>query len=115
MPTVVEAVHVVLVGVYLLAMGILTVYGVHRYVQIFLYHRYRRNVPVPAGRFSELPTVTVQLPMYNEMFVAERVIEGACQIEWPREKLQIQVLDDSTDESADIAQACCDRMRRLGP
>jgi cellulose synthase/poly-beta-1,6-N-acetylglucosamine synthase-like glycosyltransferase len=114
MPTMVEAVHVVLVSVYLLAMGILTVYGIHRYVQIYLYHRYRRNIPVAAGRFSELPTVTVQLPMYNEMFVAERVIEAACQIEWPREKLQIQVLDDSTDKSADIAKVCCDRMRRLG-
>ena len=103
-----------LVSVYLLAMGILTVYGIHRYVQIYLYHRYRRNIPVAAERFSELPTVTVQLPMYNEMFVAERVIEAACQIEWPREKLQIQVLDDSTDKSADIAKVCCDRMRRLG-
>jgi cellulose synthase/poly-beta-1,6-N-acetylglucosamine synthase-like glycosyltransferase len=69
---------------------------------------------VPAGKFTDLPQITVQLPMYNEMYVAQRVIEGACQIDWPREKMQIQVLDDSTDESADIARTCCDRMRRLG-
>jgi cellulose synthase/poly-beta-1,6-N-acetylglucosamine synthase-like glycosyltransferase len=113
-PLLIEVFHRFLVGLYLLTLGILTVYGIHRYVQVYLYHKHRRKAPVPAGRFSELPTVTVQLPMYNEMYVAERVIEGACQLDWPREKLQIQVLDDSTDESAGIAEACCERMRRLG-
>jgi cellulose synthase/poly-beta-1,6-N-acetylglucosamine synthase-like glycosyltransferase len=103
-----------MVTLYLLTLGILTVYGIHRYVQVFLYHKYRRNVPAPAGKFSELPQVTVQLPMYNEMYVAERVIEAACQLDWPREKLQIQVLDDSTDGSAAIARECCERMRRAG-
>ena len=114
MPTALEAVHVVLVGAYLSTLAILAVYGVHRYIQIYLYYRHQHKVPVPAGKFTELPQVTVQLPMYNEMYVADRVIEAACQIDWPREKLQIQVLDDSTDRSADIAKACCDRMRRLG-
>src|SRR4029077_12283956 len=90
------------------------IYGIHRYVQVYLYHKHRKNVPVPSGKFTDLPTVTVQLPMYNEMYVAERVIEAACQLDWPREKLQIQVLDDSTDGSAEIAKNCCDRMRRMG-
>jgi cellulose synthase/poly-beta-1,6-N-acetylglucosamine synthase-like glycosyltransferase len=114
MTTALEALHLVLVGMYILAMVVLTVYGLHRYLLIYLYHRVDRTAPQPAGKFSELPTVTVQLPMYNEMYVAQRVIEGACRIDWPREKLQIQVLDDSTDESAGIAQACCEQMRRLG-
>lgn len=114
MPSMIEALHAVLVSLYLLTLGILTIYGVHRYVQVFLYFRHHRKEPIAAGKFSELPKVTVQLPMYNEMYVAERIIEGACALDYPREKLQIQVLDDSTDESKDIARECCDRMRRLG-
>jgi cellulose synthase/poly-beta-1,6-N-acetylglucosamine synthase-like glycosyltransferase len=110
----IEAIHWVLVGCYLLTLGILTVYGLHRYLQVYLYFKHHEKIPQPAGKFSELPRVTVQLPMYNEQYVAERVIEGACHLDYPREKLQIQVLDDSTDESADIARECCERMRRLG-
>ncbi len=114
MPSMIEALHAVLVGLYMLTLGVLTIYGIHRYIQIYLYTKHRRKVPVPSGKFSDLPQVTVQLPMYNEMYVAERVIEAACQLDWPREKLQLQVLDDSTDGSAEIAKNCCDRMRRLG-
>jgi cellulose synthase/poly-beta-1,6-N-acetylglucosamine synthase-like glycosyltransferase len=108
------AIHVLLVGLYLLTLGILTVYGLHRYVQIFLYCKHKRKLPQPASSFHELPKVTVQLPMFNELYVADRIIEGACQLDYPRDRLQIQVLDDSTDESAGIAEACCERMRRLG-
>ena len=114
MPTVLQAFHTVLVGLYISTLGILAVYGMYRYVQIIVYYRHIHKAHVPAGKFTELPQVTVQLPMYNEMYVAQRVIEGACQIDWPRDKLQIQVLDDSTDQSTEIAQACCERMRRLG-
>ncbi len=114
MPSMIEAIHAVLVSLYLLTLGVLTVYGLHRYLQIYLYYKHHRKVPQPAGKFADLPAVTVQLPMYNEMYVAARIIEGACELEYPREKLQIQVLDDSTDESADIARDCCERMRRLG-
>lgn len=114
MPSMFELLTAVLVSLYLLTLGILTIYGLHRYVQVFLYYRHYRNSPAPAGKFAELPKVTVQLPMYNEQFVARRVIETACAIDYPREKLQIQVLDDSTDESAEIARQTCDDMRRLG-
>jgi cellulose synthase/poly-beta-1,6-N-acetylglucosamine synthase-like glycosyltransferase len=114
MPSMIVAIHAVLVSLYLLTLGVLTVYGLHRYLQIYLYYKHHRKVPLPAGEFAELPKVTVQLPMYNEMYVAARIIEGACALDYPREKLQIQVLDDSTDGSADIARECCDRMRRLG-
>jgi cellulose synthase/poly-beta-1,6-N-acetylglucosamine synthase-like glycosyltransferase len=114
MSTIFEVVYAFLVGAYLLTLAILAVYGMYRYVQIGLYWRHGHKAHSPAGRFPELPLVTVQLPMYNEQYVAQRVIEGACQIDWPREKLQIQVLDDSTDGSADIARACCERLRRMG-
>jgi cellulose synthase/poly-beta-1,6-N-acetylglucosamine synthase-like glycosyltransferase len=108
------AIHAVLVGLYLLTLAILTLYGLHRYLQIYLYWKHKGKLPQPAGTFQELPRVTVQLPMFNELYVAERIIEGACQLDYPREKLQIQVLDDSTDESKDIAREVCERMRRLG-
>ena len=108
----IEALHGVLVFFYLLTMAILSVYGVHRYFQLYLYYRHHNKEHQKVGKFSELPPVTVQLPMFNELYVAQRVIEGACRLEYPREKLQIQVLDDSTDESAEIARECCDRDAR---
>lgn len=51
---------------------------------------------------EQLPKVTIQLPIYNEMYVVERLIECICEIDYPREKLEIQVLDDSTDETIEI-------------
>jgi len=92
------------------------VYGLHRYwmVWAFLRSRRRASFEEPKRRFESLPRVAVQLPMFNEKRVAERIIESACAIDYPRELLQIQVLDDSTDESADIARECCQRMADLG-
>ena len=95
---------------------IICLYGGHRYWLLWMFVRrtgIRRN-PIPPGRFGELPTVTVQLPMYNEQAVAERVIEAACRLDYPHDKLKIQVLDDSTDDSADVARRCCERMREEG-
>jgi cellulose synthase/poly-beta-1,6-N-acetylglucosamine synthase-like glycosyltransferase len=85
--------------VYTFALVMVSIYGLHRYLIIYLYYKHRRNPPKAAGQFQELPYVTVQLPMFNEPHVARRIIEGACRIDYPREKLQIQVLDDSTDET----------------
>ncbi len=114
MSTFLQIIHITLVVFYLLTLAILAVYGMYRYVQILVYYRHLHKTPKPASKFGELPQITVQLPMFNEMYVAQRVIEGACQIDYPREKMQIQVLDDSTDESQEIARACCDEMRRQG-
>ncbi len=99
---------------YLLALGVLTVYGVHRYWQVILYCRKSGNKPKPVGEFSNLPAITVQLPLFNERFVASRVIEAACHMDYPRHLLQVQVLDDSTDDSADIAREACNRMASQG-
>ena len=100
--------------VYLSTLCVIAVYGFHRYVLVYLYLRHRHDGYIPVGRFDELPRVTVQLPMYNEDFVAERVIKASCLIDYPREKLEIQVLDDSTDHSADIARKACEEMAALG-
>ncbi|MFA6135463.1 MAG: cellulose synthase family protein [Phycisphaerae bacterium] len=100
--------------VYTFALAMVSLYGLHRYVLVFLYYRHRKDVPTPKGLFAELPRVTVQLPMYNEQFVARRIIEKTCEIDYPREKLQIQVLDDSTDSTCQIAQAAVAEARERG-
>ncbi len=93
---------------------IVSVFGLHRYVLVYLYWRHRNKAPQPAGRFDDLPHVTIQLPMFNERYVADRIIRSTCQIDYPREKFQVQVLDDSTDETTDIASETVDAMRKQG-
>ena len=74
-----------------------------------------RQSPAPTGEFAEdCPACTVQLPMFNERHVAERIIEACCALDYPRDRLQIQVLDDSTDDSADVARLCCERLAAAG-
>jgi cellulose synthase/poly-beta-1,6-N-acetylglucosamine synthase-like glycosyltransferase len=102
------------IAAYLAVLTVICIYGAHRYFLVLLYYRVRNRVPTPAGTFAELPRVTVQLPMYNERYVAERIIEHACQIDYPRDRLEIQVLDDSTDETQEIAQAAVQRLRAAG-
>src|SRR5437762_10061795 len=76
-------------------------YGFHRYILVYLYLKHKKDVYEPKGKFIDLPRVTVQLPMFNEMEVAARVIKAACLIDYPLDKLEIQVLDDSIDHSAE--------------
>ena len=64
--------------------------------------------------FERLPPVTIQLPLYNERYVLERLIDEIVKIEYPRELLQIQVLDDSTDDTHGFAEALCERYRNIG-
>src|SRR5579863_4177987 len=78
---------------------ILSIYGIHRYFLVYLYVKNRSKAPKPPGRFTELPRVTVQLPIYNERYVVERLLEKVTQIDYPSDLLDIQVLDDSTDET----------------
>jgi cellulose synthase/poly-beta-1,6-N-acetylglucosamine synthase-like glycosyltransferase len=78
---------------------ILSIYGIHRYCLVYLYVKNRRKAPKPQGHFEALPRVTVQLPIYNERYVVERLLETVTRIEYPRDLLEIQVLDDSTDET----------------
>jgi len=97
-----------IVGAYVGLVLLIGVYGLHRYFLVFTYRKYRDNLPRPQGRYEELPRVTVQLPTFNEGMVAERIIDATCCIEYPADRLQIQVVDDSTDESAQI---CEDRVK----
>jgi cellulose synthase/poly-beta-1,6-N-acetylglucosamine synthase-like glycosyltransferase len=80
----------------------LSIYGCHRYVMIYLYYKYRKETPRPTGQFATLPKITVQLPLYNEMYVAERLLDSVTALDYPKDKLEVQVLDDSTDETTGI-------------
>ena len=106
--------HYVFYGLYICVLLVICLYGLHRYHLVYLYYKHARNVPSEPDRFSELPRVTIQLPMYNERYVARRIIEATCRIEYPRDRIQIQVLDDSTDDTVGIASETVDRMKREG-
>jgi cellulose synthase/poly-beta-1,6-N-acetylglucosamine synthase-like glycosyltransferase len=85
---------------YFAVLIVLSIYGLHRYHMIRGYWKYRYQMPTEAPqRFERLPRVTIQLPIYNEQYVVERLIEEVSKIDYPRELLEIQVLDDSTDET----------------
>ncbi|MDR3738811.1 MAG: glycosyltransferase family 2 protein [Terracidiphilus sp.] len=100
---------------YFFVMIVLSIYGLHRYTMCYQYFKNKKNYnPNPVNYFDELPTVTIQLPMFNEQFVVERLIEAVCAMEYPREKIEIQVLDDSTDESSDVAAEIVARYKALG-
>jgi cellulose synthase/poly-beta-1,6-N-acetylglucosamine synthase-like glycosyltransferase len=88
---------------YFFVLVILAVYGWHRYYLVYLYMKNKDRRPEPVG-LDQLPKVTVQLPIYNEMYVADRLIDAVCQLDYPRELLEIQVLDDSTDETRIVAE-----------
>ena len=81
-------------------------YGLHRYVIVYLFLKNRNRPPQPLAHFDDLPLVTVQLPLFNEIYVVERLLKAVSELDYPREKLQIQVLDDSTDETRDLTRSC---------
>lgn len=100
--------------IYFVIISILSIYGLHRYLMLHLYYKYKNKVVNPASYFTELPKVTVQLPIYNEMYVIERLIDAVCKFDYPKELLEIQVLDDSTDETCDVASNCVKKYKKEG-
>ena len=84
---------------YFLVLLCLSAYGIHRYTMIYLYWKHRKSRPKPLDRFQELPKVTIQLPIFNELYVVRRLIGAVAKLDYPKELLQIQILDDSTDET----------------
>jgi cellulose synthase/poly-beta-1,6-N-acetylglucosamine synthase-like glycosyltransferase len=99
---------------YFFVMAILAMYGLHRYELVYHYFKNQKNVPGPPPPVAQWPAVTVQLPIYNERYVIERLIETVAQFDYPRQLLDIQVLDDSTDQTQQVARACVERHRALG-
>jgi len=103
-----------LVGCYTGILCAVAFYGLHRYILVYLYCKHRNNHYKPIGTFEQFPRITVQLPMYNEDIVAERIIRATCLLDYPLDRLEIQVLDDSTDHSADIARRACEEWAAKG-
>jgi len=106
--------EVIVISLYLVVLGILGIYGFHRGMLLWLYWRHRQKQPKPLRQFDEMPMVTIQLPMFNEMYVAERLLESVAKIEYPIDRMEIQVLDDSTDETQEIARAKVDELCARG-
>jgi len=109
---------------YFIVMIILAFYGIHRYQLVWLYYRNRRNAakssePPATFREEDLPFVTIQLPIFNEQFVIDRLLDACCRLEYPRDRFEIQLLDDSTDETIEVARAMVARFatgtQGLGP
>jgi len=100
---------------YFVVLVILAGYGFHRYQLVWMYYRNKKNKTTgPKSQFSELPVVTIQLPIFNEQFVIDRLVDSICKLEYPQEKLDIQVLDDSTDETVEVARAVVERYAAMG-
>lgn len=103
-----------LIVIYFLMLGILVLYGAHRFFLIYLYLKNKTSVKKPPKEFEILPMVTIQLPLFNEMYVAERLIDHVIKIDYPQDKLEIQVLDDSTDETVKIANERVEYYQKKG-
>jgi len=100
---------------YFIVLIILASYGFHRYQLVWMYYKHRRNkTTTPKSMFEQLPRVTIQLPIFNEQFVVNRLVESICNLDYPRDLLDIQLLDDSTDETVQVAADVVDRYRALG-
>jgi cellulose synthase/poly-beta-1,6-N-acetylglucosamine synthase-like glycosyltransferase len=104
-----------LLGPYFLLLAVLAIYGAHRYLVIKRYLKSRHLIPrVPAQRFEKLPPVTIQLPLFNERNVVDQLLESVLKVRYPKELLEIQVLDDSTDDTHPYAQALVERLKAEG-
>src|SRR5438093_1142673 len=99
---------------YFFVLIVLAIYAWHRYYLVYLYMSNRDKEPQQGPPLDPLPVVTIQLPLYNEMYVADRLIDAVCRIDYPRELLEIQVLDDSTDETRSIAELAVRRFAADG-
>ncbi|MBX7244873.1 MAG: glycosyltransferase [Candidatus Sumerlaeaceae bacterium] len=109
-----HALAVVVLTVYFSSLVLLSCFGGHRYLMLYLFYRHRRQQLPEMTPLAEWPTVTLQLPVFNERYVVERLIDSVCRIDYPREKLQIQVLDDSTDETQALARAAVEQWALRG-
>jgi len=104
-----------LLAAYFLSLCVLFAFGLHGLVMIYYYHKVQKLAHVPPIQSAEnLPLVTIQLPFYNEMYVVDRLVEAVCAIEYPKDRLEIQLLDDSTDETVELSLALVERFQREG-
>ena len=99
---------------YFAILGILSIYGMHRFDTMHTFFKHRKKVLVTPPNPEIWPRITIQLPLYNERYVLERLLEETLKVEYPKDRLQIQVLDDSTDDTHPFAEALCEKYRNMG-
>ncbi|MBK1834305.1 cellulose synthase family protein [Roseibacillus ishigakijimensis] len=99
---------------YVLVLVGLSAYSLHRLGIIFLYLKHSRKKPIAKSSFAELPVVTVQLPVFNERHVVKRLLKAVADLDYPTAKLHIQFLDDSTDDTTEIAREACQELSAKG-
>jgi cellulose synthase/poly-beta-1,6-N-acetylglucosamine synthase-like glycosyltransferase len=116
---------VALCVLYAAVLAVLSVYGIHRSYLVYMARRLRPRLaelkkglpPLPESSMAlggALPRVTIQLPLFNESTVVQRLLDAVATIEYPRDRLEVQVLDDSTDETTELAQRRVDALRETG-
>lgn len=103
-----------ILALYYLILGVLALYGVHRMMLVWAWWRAGRERLAVPEEPAEWPMVTVQLPIFNELYVAERLIDAVCAVEYPRHLLEIQVLDDSTDETRHVVARHVAKLQKQG-
>ncbi len=99
---------------YFLSLSVLFLFGIHGLVLLYYYHKTQKILLPKYELPKELPTVTIQLPIFNELYVVDRLIRHVCKIRYPKDKLEIQVLDDSTDETQEVAKQLVEEFRVKG-
>ena len=98
---------------YFFSLLILFAFGAHGFVMVYHYMK-QRGLQSTQPLLMNTPVVTVQLPLFNELYVANRLIDAVCALEYPKDKLEVQVLDDSTDETIDLVEKATAHYRALG-
>src|SRR5246127_4538072 len=101
------------ISYFLVVLG-LSAYGIHRYSIIYLYFKNRHRKPAAISKFDVLPLVTVQLPIYNEIYVVERLLKAISELDYPKDRFEIQVLNDSTDETRELTERMTAELRERG-
>ncbi len=103
-----------LLGAYYVTLTCLAGFGLHRAVLLVLFYRNRHAAPDITPARDSLPKITVQLPLYNERYVASRLLDAVCELDYPDDRLEIQILDDSTDDTCEILESAVCTWRQRG-
>lgn len=98
---------------YFFSLVILFAFGMHGFVMVYYYMK-QRGLENQHPELTDTPVVTIQLPLYNELYVAKRLIDSVCALDYPKDKLEIQVLDDSTDETLELVAKTVAHYQTLG-
>ncbi|HMD30946.1 MAG TPA: cellulose synthase family protein [Candidatus Acidoferrales bacterium] len=99
---------------YFAVLVVLAAYGGHRYWLVYNFFKHRHVSPGPPPEVAVWPKVTIQLPIFNERYVVDRLVDSISRLDYPRDLVEVQLLDDSTDETVEVARACVERYRAMG-